>query len=130
MVQQTLNYINMDWVSLFRYLGIVCQSLLAVVGFCNVWFAADDDPDLRVRIRPLWLQRVCRFFLVTVGVLLLWMDVIFQIPDEDAVINALEIIEDFFFAGVLLLFFAFVFYAFCIFVAWCLKQLAKYIWNE
>ena len=121
----------MDFAILFRYLGIVCLSLLAVIGFCNVWFAADDaDADLRVRIRPLWLQRVCCFFLVTVGVLLLVMDVIFQIPDEDAVINALEIIEDFFFAGVLLLFFAFVFYAFCIFVAWCLKQLAKYIWNE
>lgn len=124
----------MDLVSLFCYLGIVCLSLLAVIGFCNVWFANNDDPDLRVRIRPLWLQRICRFFLVTVGVLLLVMDVIFikecpVIPDENVFVHFVKVVVGFLFVGGLLLLFAFVFYAFCSFVAWCLKQLAKYIWN-
>ena len=124
----------MDWVSLFRYLGIVCLSLLAVIGFCNVWFANNDDPDLRLRIRPLWLQRICRFFLVTVGVLLLVMDVIFikecpVIPDENVFVHFVKVVVGFLFVGGLLLLFAFVFYAFCSFVAWCLKQLAKYIWK-
>ena len=125
----------MDFAILFRYLGIVCLSLLAVIGFCNVWFAADDDPDLRIRIRPLWLQRICRFFSVMAGVLLLWMDVISlsgcqTISDEDAVINAVKFIGGFFFVGVILVVLAFVFYAFSNFVAFCLKELAKYIWNE
>ncbi len=120
---------------LLNYLGIVCLSLLAVIGFCNVWFANNDDPDLRIRIRPLWLQRLCRFFSVMAGVLLLWMDVISlsgcqTIPDEDAVINAVKFIGGFFFVGVILVVLAFVFYAFCNFVAFCLKELAKYIWNE
>ena len=125
----------MDFAILFRYLGIVCLSLLAVIGVCNVWFAEDDDSDLRVRIRPLWLQRLCRFFSVVVGVLLLVMDVIFlkecqHILDEDVMIQALKVIGGFFFVGVILVVLAFVFYAFCNFVAWCLKELAKYIWNE
>lgn len=125
----------MDWVSLFRYLGIICLNLLAVIGFCNVWFANNDDPDLRLRIRPLWLQRICRFFLVTVGVLLLVMDVIFikecpLIPDENVSVHFVNVMGGFSVAGGLLLFFAFVFYVFCSFVAWCLKQLVKYIWNE
>lgn len=109
--------------------------LLSVTGFCNVFFSADDDPDLRVRIRPLWLQRICRFFLVVAGVLLLWMDVIFlsgcqTIPDEDAVINAVKFIGGFFFVGGILVFFALVFYALCNFIAFLLKELAKYVWNE
>ena len=125
----------MDWVSLFRYLGILCPSLLAVIGFCNVWFAADDDPDLRVRIRPLWLQRVCRFFLVVVGVSLLVLDVIFLkecqvITDENVFVHFAKVIGGFCVVGGFLAFFAFVFYAFCNFVAFCLKELAKYIWNE
>ena len=126
----------MDLVSLFCYLGIVCLSLLAVIGFCNVWFAADyADADLRVRIRPLWLQRICRFSLVTVGVLLLVMDVIFikecPIPDDENVfVHFVNVMGCFFFAAAFLLFFAFVFYVLCVFVAFCLKQLAKYIWNE
>lgn len=125
----------MDFANLFGYLGIVCLSLLAVIGVCNVWFAEDDDPNLRIRIRPLWLQRICRFFLVTVGVLLLVMDAIFlkecqHILDEDVFVHFATVMGGFCFVGVLLLFFAFVFYAFCNFVAWCLKQLAKYIWNE
>lgn len=121
---------------LLNYLGIVCLSLLAVIGFCNVWFSADDDPDLRVRIHPLWLQRVCRFSLVMTGVLLPWMDVIFvrgcQLfhQDEDVMFQALRVIGGFFAVGAILVFFAFVFYALCIFVAFCLKELAKYIWNE
>lgn len=124
----------MDWVSLFRYLGIVCLSFLAVIGFCNVWFAADDDPDLRVRVRPLWLQRLCRFLLAVVCVSLPVMDLIFLkecwIPDENAVINAAKLLVGFFFAGAILAVFAFVFYAICNAVAWGLKELAKYIWNE
>ena len=121
---------------LLNYLGIVCLSLLAVVGFCNVWFAADDDPDLRVRISPLCLQRVCRFSLVMAGVLLLWVDVIFvrgcQLfhQDEDVMFQALRVIGGFIFVGVILVLFAFVFYAFCNVVAFGLKELAKYIWNK
>lgn len=125
----------MDSAILFGILGIVCLSLLAVIGFCNVWFAADDDPDLRVRIRPLWLQRVCRFFLVVVGVSLLVLDVIFLkecqvITDENVSVHFAKVIGGFCVVGGFLAFFALIFYAFCNFVAWCLKQLAKYIWNE
>ena len=135
MVWQTLNFVDMDFAILFGYLGIVCLSLLAVIGVCNVFFSADDDPDLRVRIRPLWLQRICRFFLVVAGVLLLWMDVIFlkeaqHILDEDVMIQALKVLGGFFFVGVLLAFTALVFYAFCNFIAFLLKELAKYVWNE
>jgi hypothetical protein len=101
-----------------------------------VWFAADDaDADLRVRIRTLWLQRLCRFFLVVVGVSLLVLDLMFLkecqvITDENVLVHFARVVSGFCFIGLILVFFALVFYAFCNFVAWCLKQLAKYIWNE
>ena len=125
----------MDWVSLFRYLGIVCLSLLAVIGFCNVWFAEDDDPNLRIRIRPLWLQRLCRFLLVLVGVSLLVLDLIFLkecqvITDENLLVQFARVVGGFCLVGVILLFFALVFYSFFNFVACCLKKIAEYIWND
>ena len=125
----------MDFAISFRYLGIVCLSLLAVIGVCNVWFAEDDDPNLRIRIRPLWLQRICRFLLVLVGVSLLVLDLIFLkecqvITDEHVFVHFARVVGGFCFIGLILVFFALVFYSFCNFVAWCLKKIAEYIWYD
>ncbi len=108
--------------------------LLAVTGFCNVWFSADDDPDLRVRIRPLWLQRICRFFFVVAVVLLPVLDVLIirahPLDESDVIVKIANLIFGFFVVGIALIILALVFYVLCSFVAFCLKQLAKYVWNE
>lgn len=108
--------------------------LLFVTGFCNVFFSVDDDPDLRVRIRPLWLQRICRFFLVVAVVLLPVLDVLIirahPMDESDVKVKIASFISGFFVVGGTLIILALVFYVLCIFIAWLLKGLAKYVWNE
>ena len=108
--------------------------LLSVTGFCNVFFSADDDPDFRVRIRPLWLQRICRFFLAVAVVLLPVLDVLIirahPLDESDVIVKIANLIFGFFVVGGTLIILALMIYASCSFVAFLLKELAKYVWNE
>lgn len=112
----------------------LCLILLAIVYTCSVWFGTDDSDFVRVFIRPLWLQRLCRFLLVVVGILLLVLDAIFVKEfvtlDENGLINVARILGGFCVMGAVFFLIVLGYIELIGLIAFILKELAKYVWSE